>query len=307
MNDIENHLRVRAAAPGWFQQAIDQIPERKRLNVKGCPIHYLLWQPLNGAEDPAGLLFLHGGGAHAYWWGHIAPFFQANFRVAAMDISGMGDSGKRAEYNATLRAEEIRAVIRDAGMGPKTYLVGHSFGGFLSMRYAKLYSESLAGLVIADSPLYPPGDSDNRRRKANPMRTLRNYATFEEAVERFRLRPRQPCDNQYIIEYIARHSIKRIEGGFTWKFDNNAMSGRRFDEPFHEHLADAKCRGAFFWAENSSLVTKKMAQYTVSLMGPEAPLVVIPDAHHHLILDQPLAFVAALRALLTVWDRQRFV
>jgi pimeloyl-ACP methyl ester carboxylesterase len=33
-----------------------------------------------------------------------------------------------------------------------------------------------------------------------------------------------------------------------------------------------------------------------------APVVEIPEAHHHLILDQPLAFVAALRTLLADWE-----
>ena len=27
----------------------------------------------------------------------------------------------------------------------------------------------------------------------------------------------------------------------------------------------------------------------------------IPDAHHHIMIDQPLALVAAIRALLSVW------
>ena len=95
MSEVEQHLQVRAPAPDWFHRAIKQQPESRRVNVKGCPIHYLLWQPLDGAEDPAGLLFLHGGGAHAYWWGHIAPFFRTDFRVAAMDISGMGTNGEQ--------------------------------------------------------------------------------------------------------------------------------------------------------------------------------------------------------------------
>jgi hypothetical protein len=29
--------------------------------------------------------------------------------------------------------------------------------------------------------------------------------------------------------------------------------------------------------------------------------VVIPDAYHHLMMDQPLAFVSALRTLLSAW------
>ena len=310
MMQQEEQLQVTATAPHWFHWAVEQRGQSRRVEVEGCSIHYLLWQPDHDADARGNIFFLHGGGAHAHWWGHIAPFFRAGYRVVAMDLSGMGDSGDRAEYNASLRAAEIHAVMADAGLyagpleevRPKTYLVGHSFGGFMAMRYAAEHSDRLAGLVIADSPLYPPGKDDDQRRRANPMGAIRLYATFEEAVERFRLRPRQPCDNDYIVEYIARHSIREVEGGFTWKFDTNAMAGRRFAEPFHEHLAAASCPGAFFWAENSALVTDEMAQYTTALLGPNVPLVVIPAAHHHLILDQPLAFVAALRSLLAAWE-----
>lgn len=308
MTQYEQNLVVQAPAPDWFNWAIGQKGQSKRVEVKGCSIHYLAWEPDDGVAQRGGILFVHGGGANAHWWSHIAPFFKAGYRVASIDLSGMGDSGNRDEYNATLRAEEIRAVIEDADLGPKTYLVGHSFGGFMSMRYAALYGDSLAGLVIADSPLYPPGEDEGQRARANPMGAIRVYPTFEEAVARFRLRPRQPCDNDYIVEYIARHSIKAMKsgagkGGWIWKFDTNAMSGRRFAEPFHEHLAAANCPSALFIAAESALVTDEMAAYTHGLMGPGAPLVVIPAAHHHLILDQPLAFVAALRTQLEAWER----
>ena len=33
-----------------------------------------------------------------------------------------------------------------------------------------------------------------------------------------------------------------------------------------------------------------------------APVVEIPEAQHHVMLDQPLALVASLRALLADWD-----
>ena len=38
-------------------------------------------------------------------------------------------------------------------------------------------------------------------------------------------------------------------------------------------------------------------------MGPRAPVVEVPEARHHVMLDQPLAFVAALRMLLDGWMR----
>ena len=37
-------------------------------------------------------------------------------------------------------------------------------------------------------------------------------------------------------------------------------------------------------------------------LGRSAPVVEIPQAQHHIMLDQPLAFVAALRALLMDWN-----
>ena len=37
------------------------------------------------------------------------------------------------------------------------------------------------------------------------------------------------------------------------------------------------------------------------LLNRQVPFIEIPEAHHHIMLDQPLAFVAALRTLLQEW------
>jgi pimeloyl-ACP methyl ester carboxylesterase len=36
-------------------------------------------------------------------------------------------------------------------------------------------------------------------------------------------------------------------------------------------------------------------------LAPTAPVVIIPEAEHHVMIDQPLAFVTALRGLLAGW------
>ena len=43
-------------------------------------------------------------------------------------------------------------------------------------------------------------------------------------------------------------------------------------------------------------------EYMFNLLGRAAPVVEIPQAQHHVMLDQPLALVAALRALLADWE-----
>ena len=115
-----------AATPAWFTKAIETPRKDCYVEVDGCPIHYLKW----GDDDKPGLLFVHGNGAHAHWWDFIAPFFIDQYSVAAIDLSGMGDSGHRDEYVANCYADELMAVIKDAGFGDDTIVVGHSMGGF---------------------------------------------------------------------------------------------------------------------------------------------------------------------------------
>ncbi len=47
------------------------------------------------------------------------------------------------------------------------------------------------------------------------------------------------------------------------------------------------------------------AAYLMSLLAPGSPHVEIPEAEHHVMIDQPLAFVSALRALLAAWPGAR--
>src|SRR6266481_3414300 len=124
---------IRAPAPDWFRWAISHPGQSRFVMAAGCRIHYLLWPRAPGRPGARGLLFVHGGGAHSHWWSYIAPYFTRDFRVAAIDLSGMGDSGWRAHYNSELRAEEIRAVMAAAQLGERPFVIGHSFAEALGV------------------------------------------------------------------------------------------------------------------------------------------------------------------------------
>ncbi|HUH84726.1 MAG TPA: alpha/beta hydrolase, partial [Stellaceae bacterium] len=280
------------------------VPKQSRsVTVEGCPIHYFLWPAEPAATRQRGLLFVHGGGAHANWWSFIAPYFARYLRVAALDLSGMGDSGRRQSYSAELRAAEMRAVIADAGLGERAFVVGHSFGGFMTMKFGAQFGEELGGAVIVDSPILSPAEEVQHPLVPPKWGNKHVYESFDAALARFRLMPPQSCDNGFIVEYIARHSLMPVDGGWTWKFDGAAMGTRRFGEPFREYLQAVRCRAALVFGEKSALVSRETASYMSSLMGPAAPIVEVPEAQHHVMLDQPLAFVAALRMLLQSWIR----
>ncbi len=96
-------------APTWFARAVAVPYHRRQVEVDGCAVHYLAW----GERGRRGLVFVHGGGAHAHWWTHVAATFAGEFRVVAIDLSGHGDSGHRDGYDLEQWTDEVVAVAAD--------------------------------------------------------------------------------------------------------------------------------------------------------------------------------------------------
>ena len=304
--------------PKWFVEAVASEPESNFVSVEGAQIHYLRW----GSRARPGILLVHGNAAHARWWSFIAPFLARDYNVAAMDLSGMGDSDWRADYSMEVFSREQLAVCEDAGMfaaGGKPMIIAHSFGGFVTMLTGGRHGDRLAGTMILDSPVNPPSRSENGRGGSEPIRhdprPHNIYPSLAAALARFRLMPPQFCENLFLLDWVARHSLKEVplkdvagqkgqaggEPGFTWKFDPAIW--RRFSIGDTEALLKAtRCRIAVLRGEHSVLMPPAIHEYIFNLLGRAAPVIEIPEAQHHIMLDQPLALVAALRALLADWE-----
>jgi len=285
-----------AQAPRWFLEAINTPYERHSVDVGGCAINYLQW----GNVRKPGVVLVHGGAANAHWWAFIAPQLARNYHVVAIDLSGHGDSGKRELYPRDDWSEEVMAVARDAGIVGAPVLVGHSMGGFVCINTAVRYGDRLAGAIIVDSPVRRPDPESEEGYRGKAFRNPKTYATREQALARYRLVPDQPCANTYIIDYIARHSLEPTEGGFTWKFDPTIFQ-QAVPRSMHEMLPNVGCRVALFRAEYG-LVDPETGDYMYELLGRNSPVIEIPDAYHHVMLDQPLAMIVALRAVLADWE-----
>jgi pimeloyl-ACP methyl ester carboxylesterase len=298
-------MSMTSYVPGWFSRALATPFEDRTVEVGGAPIHYLYWEGDDTGADRPGLVFVHGNGAHAHWWTFIAPFFLTDYKVAALDLSGAGDSGYRDHYTPEQFAEEVVSVAADAGFADDTIVVGHSFGGFITLWTGLQYREHLEGIVLVDSAVRPPDFKWERDPRRSPIKPKRYYETFEEAHGRFRLMPPQDCSNQFILDYIGNHSLKETETGWTWKFDDGMFQKFDFGENMHEELAKLKCRVGVIYGEDSYLFSQDIADYMFKVLDESVPFVGIPEAQHHLFLDQPLAFVSALRTLLAEWRHSR--
>ena len=284
--------------PEWFFEAVETEYSEATVEVDECDVAYQLWPSRGGADKP-GLLFIHGMNAHAHWWDFIAPHFLDDYNVAAMNLTGMGDSDYRYEYDPTTYAQEIVAVCDDAGFDNRVTIVAHSFGGYMAVRAASLFPERFRALVLVDSGIRHPDDPPPDRPTMMMGGNAKVYPDRATALGRFRLQPPQPCDNAYILEYIARHSLLPIDGGgWSWKFDDDLPATLKGGDRLPEDYRNLQLDLGLIYGGASELFSARTLEYMRELIPRPFPAEVIEDAQHHVFLDEPLAFVETLRKML---------
>jgi pimeloyl-ACP methyl ester carboxylesterase len=222
----------------------------------------------------------------------------------------MGGSDWRDTYTSDTFIAEALASAEQAGLfdsEEKPVFLGHSFGGHIAIFIAARYGERLKATIVLDPPIFTPeriAERRARRRKERVYRPHRVYPTLEEALARFRFAPTQRCNNLFIADAIARESLKKIDAesseGWTWRFDPFLWKNLRLSEST-PLIKETRCPMALIRGERSRLIRAEDAAYMMALLPDGAPHIAVPDADHHVMVDQPLALVAALRGLLASW------
>jgi pimeloyl-ACP methyl ester carboxylesterase len=284
-------------APEWFTAALAVPREQRTVTVEGCPINTLRW----GERGRPGLVLVHGGAAHAEWWSFIAPQLAQQYDVVALDMSGHGESGRREEYPREQWAREVVAVAADAGFPGPPVLVGHSLGGLVSIVAASLYGDRLAGAVIVDSPVRAPDPESEEGARGRAFRNPKTYPDLEKAITHFHLVP--PAAGPARLHPASRRDAVAPE-------DARGLVLEVRPARLHPLLAEADERLPGGRAQSRRALPRRALvpgaagdrRVHVRAPVPERSIVAIPQAHHHVILDQPLAFVAALRAILADWE-----
>ncbi len=279
--------------PDWFWQAVETEPETRSVEVDECDVVYRFYP----APGKPGMLLIHGMNAHSRWWDFIAPQLLDEYEVAAMDLTGMGDSDYRYDYEADTFAAEIKAVLDHAGFGDDATVVAHSFGGYMAVRAANLYPGRFSKLILVDSGIRHPDDPPPDRPMMGGGRA-KVYPDKANALSRFRLQPPQPCENEYILQYIARNSLMPVDGGgWAWKFDEDLLNTMRDPERQPADYEGLTLKLGLIYGDDSELFSQRTLDYMRELIPQEFPAYGIPDAQHHVFLDQPLAFIDTLRKL----------
>ena len=285
--------------PAWAEEARATPNRDGFLEIDGSSIHYLAW----GDTALAPLVLVHGNAASAEWWRFVAPLLATDYHVIAPDLGGMGDSSHCGRYARERYAEQVMAVADALAPGRPPVLVGHSLGGYVAIMAGCTHGQRMAGLVVLDSP---PREVDGATFatyvQSSPVPRI--YPDRASALRRFKVLPHQPVNCDFYLEHIAQTAIMPEAGGWRWKFDPAALTHpRRLD--YVDDLLIMRCPVALMWGALSERFGAWERQVSRELLGDRLPLAEIPNARHHIMLDEPLALVTALRTQLANWKARR--
>lgn len=151
-----------------FAEVRREVPAARFVEVAGQQVH------VEQAGEGEPVLLVHGFGASTYSWRKVIPGIAEHRRAIALDLSGFGYTERPRDPARYGRDGQVALIVGtlDALGIERVHLVGHSYGGALSLALAVRHPERVRSLLLVDSaaPTYP----NDRRSGLARLRWLNN-------------------------------------------------------------------------------------------------------------------------------------
>jgi pimeloyl-ACP methyl ester carboxylesterase len=149
-----------------FDEVRKTLPEDRFLKIGDQLVH------IEQAGQGEPVILLHGFGASTYSWRNVIPALAAGFHVIAIDLNGFGYTQRPRTFESYTREGQADLVLRvmNALGFDSAHLMGHSYGGGLSLFIASRHPERVRSLVLVDSSA--PTYADDRRSRAASVKPL---------------------------------------------------------------------------------------------------------------------------------------
>lgn len=270
------------------------VPPGKLINVGTHRLHIYC----EGEDNAKPVVIIDSGlGGFSLEWRKIQDDLADEFQICAYDRAGYGwsDPGPFPRTTKTL-ISELSVLLDQAGLSPPYILVGHSFGGYNMMYFAKTRPDDVAGMVLVDSshpdqanwfPSVYPDKAANRRR-----------ARF---ISIPKLPANYPADYRTLAYHLmnarkARNALRFESMNFEISAQQVAAQGQFPDIPLV-----VLSRGERAWPKNhkgNEFETSWIRlQNKLARMSHNEVHVIANFSGHYIHLDQPYLVEDAIRSI----------
>lgn len=221
-------------------------------------------------------------------------------RTIIYDHRGHGDSshtGDPSSYSFAQLNQDLRVLLDTLGV-QRCDLLGHSMGGMLALRFALDWPQRVASLVMMDTGARPP---DHMPRA--PMAAAGAIARSDGMATLAELLRGRAADDPHRPE--AERRLERAWGAAFWERRRRrlvAMDPEGFAElaielvdhpPLNDRLGEIRCPTTVLVGEQDVGFLASSEELTRGIPG--AAQVVIPNAAHSPQIENPDAWIAAIR------------
>ena len=240
-------------------------PSRHEVRVRGWPIGY----ETAGEGEP--VVMVHGLSGSTRWWSRNVQAIAERHRIYLVDLPGFGMMrGLRRRFVLAETATWLSEWMEAVGLR-RAHLVGHSMGGYLSVRLAASRPELVRRLVL----VAPAGVPTERSMLGHlvPLLLAARYAT--------------PA----FMPVLVRDALRT--GPMTlWRAARDLLA-----EDVRGDLRNIEAPTLLVWGENDPLIPPAVGDLLREEI-PDSHLLLLQRAGHVPMFDQPKEFDAALLTFL---------
>jgi len=186
--------------------------EEKTIFINNLRVHV----KISGQGDP--ILILHGWGSSSWSFKKVQEILSRNgFKVFIPDLPGFGESDAPNYAWGVEDYSEFISVLAEELNLSKFFLLGHSFGGRISIKFVNKYSEKVKSLVLVGSAglktkIDPKTKMiyrfSNFGKKIFSKKIFRLFKNFAKKIFYFVLRHRDYVKAQGVMRDIMKKVLK---------------------------------------------------------------------------------------------------
>ena len=229
------------------------------------------------------ILLLHGWGCNATTFNAIRPFLEARFRVLTLDFAGFGESEEPHEvWGVEEYTRSVEAIAQHEGV-ENPILIGHSFGGRVSIVYAS--RNKVQKVMLVDAAGVKPKRSLTYYRKVYTFKLIKKLLPLVVGKSRA----------EKIIEQRRAKAGSSDYSQASPKM--RAILSKVVNEDLCHLMPKIAAPTLLFWVERDTATPLADAKKMEKLI-PDAGLVTVAGAGHYAFLENTPLFLRVTESFL---------
>ena len=246
----------------------------EKVLINGLEINYKISSPLIWKKR-CSLLILHGWGGSSSSWVRVQNILaKKGYRVIVPDFPGFGKSKTPPEaWGLKEYSDFILNFIEAVGL-EKFFLLGHSFGGRIAVKFTLLYADKVQKLILCDSAGIKP-KTGLKTKLIFILAKIGNAIFTPKILSRFK-------DGARNVFYIFLRHKDYVKADGTMK----EIIKKVLNEDLLQELPQINIKTLLIWGEIDKLVPLKYGHIFKEKIK-DSEMIVLPEIGHSPNLETP--------------------